>query len=163
MLVTMKIWGLNNKWNSSLNNLRTVYAFDLDKSCRTKLAVENNVIDKEKMVVARIFHLPYRVLKSPCYWNTKGPWWPWSCSPELSRLNGIAFDPSPDDKILDWSKLKQIADDISMNIWIENTVPYRVENIVRKGKIACYKQVLLFLQYFPQLYIYSASNCSIVW
>ena len=28
-----------------------------------------------------------------------------------------------------------------------------VENIVRKGEIACHKQVLLFSQCFPQLYI----------
>ena len=42
-------------------------------------------------------------------------------------------------------------------------MPYRVENIVRKGEIACYKQFLLFSQCFPQLYIYSASRCGIVW
>ena len=28
----------------------------------------------------------------------------------------------------------------------------RVENIVRKGEIACHKLFLLFSQYFPQLY-----------
>ena len=32
-------------------------------------------------------------------------------------------------------------------------MPYRVENMVRKGEIACYKQFLLFSQCFPQLYI----------
>ena len=48
------------------------------------------------------------------------------------------FNPSPDDKILDLSKLKQIAEDISKCIWNEKSVPYRVENIVRKGEIACY-------------------------
>ena len=31
---------------------------------------------------------------------------------------------------------------------------YRVENIVRKGEIACYKQFHLFSQCFPQQYIY---------
>ena len=40
----------------------------------------------------------------------------------------------PDDKILDWSKLKQIADDILKCIWMK----YRVEKIVRKGDIAIY-------------------------
>ena len=35
-----------------------------------------------------------------------------------------------------------------------------VENIVRKGEIACYKQFLLFLR-FPQLYIFSASKCGL--
>ena len=68
-------------------------------------------------------------------------------------------NPLPDDKILDWSKLKQIADDILKCI----SVPYRVENIVRKGEIACNKQYLLFSQCFPQLYIYSESKCGIVW
>ena len=38
-----------------------------------------------------------------------------------------------------------------------------VENIVRKGEIACYKQVLLFSQCFPQLFIFSASKYGIVW
>ena len=38
-----------------------------------------------------------------------------------------------------------------------------MENIVRKGEIACYKQFLLFSQCFPQLYIFSASKCDIVW
>ena len=32
-------------------------------------------------------------------------------------------------------------------------MPYRVENIVRKGEIACYKQFLLFSQCFLQVYI----------
>ena len=41
-------------------------------------------------------------------------------------------------------------------------VPYRVENIVRKGEIACYKQFLLFSQWFLQLYIFSALKCSIL-
>ena len=47
-------------------------------------------------------------------------------------------NPFPDDKILDWSKLKQIADHILKCIENEKYVPYRVENIVRKGEIACY-------------------------
>ena len=42
-------------------------------------------------------------------------------------------------------------------------MPCRVENIVRKGEIAFYKQFLLFSQCFPQLYIFSASKCGIVW
>ena len=32
-------------------------------------------------------------------------------------------------------------------------MPSRVEKIVRKGEIACYKQFLLFSQCFPELYI----------
>ena len=44
-----------------------------------------------------------------------------------------------------------------------NKVPCRVENIVRKGEIACYKQFLLFSHCFPQLYNFSVSKCGIVW
>ena len=46
-------------------------------------------------------------------------------------------NPLPDHKILDWSKLKQTADGILKCIMNEKKVPYRVENIVRKGEIAC--------------------------
>ena len=31
----------------------------------------------------------------------------------------------------------------------------KVENIVRKGEIACYKRFLLFSPCFPQLYIFN--------
>ena len=58
------------------------------------------------------------------------------------------FNPIRDEKNLDWSKLKEIADDILKCIEIEKKVSYRVENIVRKGEIACYKQFLLFSQCF---------------
>ena len=34
-----------------------------------------------------------------------------------------------------------------------------VENNVKKGEIACYKQFLLFSQCCPQLHIFSASEC----
>ena len=47
--------------------------------------------------------------------------------------------------------MKQIADDILKGILNGKYVPYRVENFVRKGEIACYKQFLLFSQCFPQL------------
>ena len=35
--------------------------------------------------------------------------------------------------------------------------------MVKKGEIAYYKQFLLFSQCFPELYIFSASKCGIVW
>ena len=41
-------------------------------------------------------------------------------------------------------------------------MPYRVENIVRKGEIAGYKQFLLLSQCFLQLYILSASKCVVI-
>ena len=66
------------------------------------------------------------------------------------------------DKILDWSKLKQNAD-ILKCIKKKKRVPYRVENIVGKGEIACYELFLVFSQCFPHLYILSASKCDTVW
>ena len=71
-----------------------------------------------------------------------------------------SFNPLPDDKTLHWSKLKRIADDILKSIQNKKKkkkkkkkkiVAYRVENIVRKGEIACYKQFLIFSRCFPQL------------
>ena len=50
-------------------------------------------------------------------------------------------------------RLVQIADDILKCIESESEVPYRVESIVRKGEIACYKQLLLFSQCFSAMYL----------
>ena len=72
------------------------------------------------------------------------------------------FSPLSADQILDWSNLKQIADDFLKRIQSEKEVPYTVENIVRKGEIACYKQFLHFSQCFPHLYIFSVPKCGIV-
>ena len=68
----------------------------------------------------------------------------------------------PDDKILDWSKLKQIAEDVLSAFKTGKKVPYRIKNIVRKGKIAFYKQFLVFSR-FQQLYVCTASKCGIEW
>ena len=35
---------------------------------------------------------------------------------------------------------------------------HRVENIVKKGEIACYEQFLLFSQCLPHLHVFSASK-----
>ena len=58
------------------------------------------------------------------------------------------FNPLSDNKILDWSKLKQIEDDIFK--FDENSRKFskRVENTVGKGEIARYEQFLLFPQCF---------------
>ena len=79
----------------------------------------------------------------------------------MIRLDGLplyhafpnCINSLPDDKILDWSEFKQIADDICKCIKNGKLVPYMVENIVRKGGIACYKQFLLFSQCFPHIYL----------
>ena len=44
---------------------------------------------------------------------------------------------------------------------MKKKVLYRVENIVRKGEIACYKQFLLFSQCFPQLFILMRQNAAL--
>ena len=54
------------------------------------------------------------------------------------------FNPLPDDKILDRSKLKQFADDNFEFDENSRKVSKRVENTVSKGKIAPYEQFLLF-------------------
>ena len=73
------------------------------------------------------------------------------------------INPLPDDKILDWSKLKQSADD---NFGFdENTRKFskRVENNVGKREIACYEQFLLFTQCFQKACFPGASKGAIVW
>ena len=78
----------------------------------------------------------------------------------------LSFNLLPDDKILDWSKLKQFADDNfkfyensrKFSKRVENTVGkgeiaplptyIAVENIMRKGEIACNMQFILFSKFF---------------
>ena len=88
--------------------------------------------------------------------------------------------PLPDNKILDRSKLKQIADNIlalylmcqfwalsilqQVKIWcqkygqMEIQLSDWVENIVGKEEIALYEQFLLFLECFLKLFVVDASN-----
>ena len=56
------------------------------------------------------------------------------------------FNPLPDDKILDWSKLKQSADDNFEFDVNSRKISSLVENTVGKGEIARYEQFLLFPQ-----------------
>ena len=60
--------------------------------------------------------------------------------------NCSVIKPLPDDKILDWSKLKAFAEDKSNVTKMIISVFDRVENIVEKGEIARYEQFLLFPQ-----------------
>ena len=73
------------------------------------------------------------------------------------------INPLPDDKILDWSKLKQFADDNFR--FDENSTRFskRVENTVGKGEIARYEQFLLFPQCFQKACFLGASKGVIVW
>ena len=78
-------------------------------------------------------------------------------------LNSAYFNPFPNDKILDSSKLKEFADDNfkfdengrKLSKWVENTAG--------KGEIARYEQFLLFPQCFQKACFPGASKGVIVW
>ena len=71
--------------------------------------------------------------------------------------------PLPDDKFLNWSKLKQSADDNFK--FDENSIKFFkwVENSVGKGEIARYEQFLLFPQCFQKACFSGASKGVVVW
>ena len=75
----------------------------------------------------------------------------------------MSFNPLPHNKVLAWSKLKQIEDDIFK--FDENSRQFskRVENTVGKGEIARYEQFLLFPQCFQKACFLEASKGVIVW
>ena len=56
----------------------------------------------------------------------------------------------PSDKFLDWSKLKELADNKINVIEILKFVLGKVENLVGKGENAGYQHFLLFLQCFQK-------------
>ena len=72
------------------------------------------------------------------------------------------FNPLPDNKILDRSKLKQIEDIFKFD---ENSRKFskRVENTVGKGEIARNEQFLLYPQCFQKTCFLEASKGVIVW
>ena len=72
-------------------------------------------------------------------------------------------NPLPDNKILDWSKLKQIEDNIFKFDEKCRKFSKGVENMVGKGEIARYKQFLLFPQCFQKACFLEASKGVIVW
>ena len=78
-----------------------------------------------------------------------------------SHLKDI--NPIPDDKILDWSKLKEFADDNFKFDGNSRKFSKRVENNVGKGEIARYEQFLLFPQCFQKARFPGASKGVIMW
>ena len=69
----------------------------------------------------------------------------------------------PNDKILDWFKLKAFADDkINANVKL-NFGTGRVQNIVGKGENAGYQHFLLFPQCFQKLFFPGSFKVGIVW
>ena len=71
------------------------------------------------------------------------------------------FNPLPDDKILDWSKLKQSADNnFEFDVNSKNFSKL-VENTVGKGEIARYEQFLLFPQCFQKRVLQGCQKVSL--
>ena len=70
----------------------------------------------------------------------------------------LIFNPLPDDKFLDSSKLKEFDDNFQFE---ENgrKLSKRVENTVGKGEVARYEQFLLFPQCFQKACFPGASLC----
>ena len=75
----------------------------------------------------------------------------------------IVFNPLPDNKILDSSKLKEFADDNFKFDENGRKLSKRVENTVGKEEIALYEQFLLFPQCFQKACFPGASKGAIVW
>ena len=75
----------------------------------------------------------------------------------------VTFNPLPDNKILDWSKLKQFADDNFKFDENSTRSSKRVENTVGKGEIARYEQFLVFPQCFQKAWFPGVSKGVIVW
>ena len=73
------------------------------------------------------------------------------------------FNPLPDDKFLDSSKLKEFADDNFKFDENGRKLSKRLENTVGKGEIARYEQFLLFPQWFQKACSPGASKGVIVW
>ena len=63
------------------------------------------------------------------------------------------FNSLPNDKILDWSKLKAIADDKTKALNMIILVLDTVENILGKAENAGYQHFLLFPQCFQKTYL----------
>ena len=73
------------------------------------------------------------------------------------------FNSLPNDKILDWSKLKAFADDkINVNEVLKIGLG-KVENIVGKGENAGHQHFLLFPQCFQKPSVSGSLKVGIVW
>ena len=73
------------------------------------------------------------------------------------------FNSLPNDKILDWSKLKAFADDKTNTTKELKFVLERVKNIVGKGENAGYQHFLLFPQFFQKAAFKEVLKVGIVW
>ena len=82
---------------------------------------------------------------------------------EMLVTSILLFNPLPEDKILDRSKLKQSADDNFK--FDENSRKFskRIENTLDKGEISRYEQFLLCPQCFQKACFPGTSKGVIVW
>ena len=96
---------------------------------------KETLLENEKMMVTSIFSFSHNISLSG--WLKVGIVW--------QRVN-----PLPDDTILDWSKLKQLADDNFRFDESSRKFSEQVEITVGKGEIARYEQFLLFAQCFKR-------------
>ena len=77
--------------------------------------------------------------------------------------SNILFNSLPNDRILDWSKLKAFADDTSNLIEKLKFVLGKVENIVGKGENAGHQHFLLFPKCFQKHPSLRSLKVGIVW
>ena len=81
-----------------------------------------------------------------------------------SFLPPSLLNPLPNNKSLDWSKLKAFVDDkINVNKKNLKYVFGKVENIVGKGEKAGYQRCLLFPQCFQKASVSGSLKVGIVW
>ena len=81
----------------------------------------------------------------------------------MGKFPQIIFNPLPDNKILDWSKLKEFAADNFKFDEIGRKLSKWVEDTVGKREIARHEQFLLFPQFFEKACFPGASKGIIVW
>ena len=85
------------------------------------------------------------------------------CITNTYSFAAIVFNPLPNGKILDQSKLKAFADD-NLNVYQKLKFALgRVENIVGKGENAGYQHFLLFPQCFQKASFLGLLKVRIVW
>ena len=75
----------------------------------------------------------------------------------------LTFNSLPNDKFIDWSKLKDLADNKINATEKLKFLLGRVENIVGKGENAGHQHFLLFLQCFQKASLPGSLKVGIVW
>ena len=78
-------------------------------------------------------------------------------------LGSLTLNPLPEDKILDWSKFKQSADNNFEYDINSRKFSKLVENTVAKGEIARYEQFLLYPKCLQMVCFPGASKGVIAW